>query len=60
MSLQKLCQNNDGDGCGEMFGNKSSIGLCAKCSKLATLKDDSLEYAAWLVGFFSRIFLFVG
>lgn len=37
MSLQKLCQNNDGDGCGEMFGNKSSIGLCAKCSKLATL-----------------------
>ncbi|KAF5325455.1 hypothetical protein D9619_009978 [Psilocybe cf. subviscida] len=41
---QQFCESNNGDGCGKVFPNKTSSGLCAKCHKLATLNVGSLEY----------------
>ncbi|KAJ3986984.1 kinase-like domain-containing protein [Lentinula detonsa] len=42
-----LFQNDDGDGCGRVFENKSGEGLCAKCRKLGALSEGSNEYNAW-------------
>lgn len=46
MSLQ-LCHSEDGDGCGGHFVNKKTPGLCAKCSKLASLSDKPSELEKW-------------
>ncbi|KAG6834272.1 hypothetical protein H0H93_010744, partial [Arthromyces matolae] len=38
------CQGGVGDGCGRIFINKTVSGLCSKCSLLASLGDDSMEF----------------
>lgn len=40
---------DDGLGCGLSFSNKTTHGLCAKCTKLAALEDGSVEYVNWQV-----------
>jgi len=48
----QLCHSpgsNSGEGCGGVFSQKSSPGLCAKCQKLSTLREDSPEYTMWQV-----------
>ncbi|EDR04435.1 uncharacterized protein LACBIDRAFT_330566 [Laccaria bicolor S238N-H82] len=42
-----FCGTDTGDGCGRSFPNKSSPGLCAKCTKLASLTEGSPEYDQW-------------
>ncbi|KAF8886423.1 kinase-like domain-containing protein [Gymnopilus junonius] len=42
-----FCGSDTGDGCGRSFPNKSSPGLCAKCTKLASFSDGSTEYEQW-------------
>lgn len=44
-----LCSANDGDGCGGYFILKQSAGLCAKCTKLATLAEGTSEFVQWSV-----------
>ena len=46
-----LCSDNNGDGCGKVFVNKSAPGLCAKCRKLSSLKEGTPEYNAWKVSY---------
>lgn len=47
MAVLSRCQTAAGDGCGRSFINKSTPGLCAKCSLLSTLVagSDDLENA---------------
>ena len=54
----EFCESNSGDGCGRSFLNKSSVGLCAKCTKLASLEEGTPEYNQWKVClyFFTGIF----
>jgi hypothetical protein len=46
-----FCGSDDGDGCGRSFPQKSSHGLCAKCTRLATFPANSLEYEQFKVCF---------
>ncbi|KAF8963109.1 kinase-like domain-containing protein [Flammula alnicola] len=43
----EICDSEAGDGCGLFFPRKVSPGLCAKCSKLASLDEASPDYAQW-------------
>ena len=45
----EFCESGSGDGCGRSFPKKSSLGLCAKCTKLASLDEESPEYTQWKV-----------
>lgn len=47
-----FCGSDTGDGCGRSFPNKSSPGLCAKCTKFASFSDGSTEYEQWKVSCF--------
>jgi hypothetical protein len=49
ITLMEFCESGSGDGCGRSFPKKSSLGLCAKCTKLASLDEGSPEYAQWKV-----------
>ncbi|KAF8959843.1 hypothetical protein BDZ97DRAFT_1906085 [Flammula alnicola] len=42
-----FCGSDTGDGCGRSFPNKSSPGLCAKCTRLASFMEGSAEYDQW-------------
>ncbi|KAJ3767869.1 hypothetical protein FB446DRAFT_775307 [Lentinula raphanica] len=44
---ENICQDADGDGCGQLFVNKSALGLCAKCVKLSKLTEGTPEYITW-------------
>jgi hypothetical protein len=44
-----LCHDEDGDGCGGLFVNKSNPGLCAKSMKLVTLNNNPVELDKWRV-----------
>ena len=44
-----FCDDASGNGRARALPNKSSVGLCAKCSKLATLTEGSAEYDQWKV-----------
>lgn len=55
MSTSRLCQSDDGDGCGQLFEKKISEGLCAKCQKLSALQDGTPEYQAFKVGVVQNI-----
>lgn len=57
----EYCESNDGDACGGVFPYKTSLGLCAKCKKLADLEPNSAEYQLWKVPtiFSHHLFLFL-
>ena len=45
----EFCESDNGNGCGRHFPKKSSPGLCAKCNKLASLSEGSVDYELWKV-----------
>ena len=53
-----FCLSNDGDGCGGLFPNKTSEGLCAKCTKLSTLCEGTPEYTMWKVKYLIHVSTF--
>ena len=45
----EFCESNNGNGCGHHFPKKLSPGLCAKCNKLTSLSEGSVDYELWKV-----------
>lgn len=45
----EYCESVNGDACGGVFPYKTSLGLCAKCKKLADLEPGSAEHQSWKV-----------
>jgi hypothetical protein len=45
----EYCESDNSDACGGVFPYKTSVGLCAKCKKLADLEPNSTEYQLWKV-----------
>ncbi|KIM35059.1 hypothetical protein M413DRAFT_79793 [Hebeloma cylindrosporum] len=43
----EYCESVNGDACGGVFPYKTSLGLCAKCKKLADLEPGSAEHQSW-------------
>jgi hypothetical protein len=58
LSSMNICDSETGDGCGVFFSRKVSPGLCAKCTKLATLVEGSPEYVQWKVRIRTSQFIF--
>lgn len=54
----EYCKSNDGNACGGVFPYKISLGLCAKCMKLADLEPNSVEYQLWKVLIVFKLFFF--